>query len=460
MELNKSSSNDDNNKDLSSSEDSSAKRIKLEKEIENLKHTVKELQQKLKIAKLNNMKKSLNLNNAASTSNQVVSMNVDYELYKYGGLYCVHIFKNEYTIGLNSSWKQQKQNLFAIQLLKEGKKIMIGKWVMPMSVDMKQLLSEIPLNTTNDVIPFLQNCKYHCNCYMFRLQQYQELKSSVDNLNNCNVQPNVAYTLFIIELLNVYDKINESYANITIYLRYDSIHVRPTEIKLEITGSIKYDEQTEKLLRKSIKGFYYDNLQTAFDNILKDDNVQFTWTRVKKEDTILEINESSSSEDDLLSLYSSENEISRKRQKQSESQIKNKQKNKENNINNTLDQQDTNIKLQRQSSKKEIHTKASTSKPIKTAYSDRLSKVQTKTIKRRSRYTSSLNTFDIKLRPRRSTSKMVQNNTKIKPLSIRLQKIKNNHTSTPIRSDRQNLILFKRLPKLDISDIIDKEDTE
>lgn len=103
------------------------------------------------------------------------------------------------------------------------------------------------------------------------------------------MQPNVGYTLLIIELLNVYDKVDESYVNITIYLRYDSIHVRPTEIKLEIIGSIEYDEETEKQLRKSLKIFYSVDLRTAFDSILKDNNTQFTWTRMKKEDATLEI---------------------------------------------------------------------------------------------------------------------------------------------------------------------------
>lgn len=97
----------------------------------------------------------------------------------------------------------------------------------------------------------------------------------------------MGYTLLIIELLNVYDKINESYANITIYLHYNSKHVRPTEVKIEVTGIIEYDEQTVKKLRKSLKLFCTTDLQTAFDNILKDDNPQFTWKREKKTNTIL-----------------------------------------------------------------------------------------------------------------------------------------------------------------------------
>ncbi|XP_046827436.1 uncharacterized protein LOC124427980 [Vespa crabro] len=462
MELNKSSSNDNNNDIKSSSEDSSsAERIKLEKEIEDLKLTVRQLQQKLKIVKLNNIKENLisnSRNNFAGTSNQDVSTNVNYELYRYSGLYCVHSARNEYLIGFNSSWKEQKQNLFAIQLLKRGKKIQIGKWVMPMSVDINQLLSEVSLNTIYNIIPFVQNCKHHCNCYIFRLQQYQELKSSVDNLSNCNVQPNLGYTSFIIELLNVYDKINESYANITIYLCYDSKHVRPTEIKLEVTGSIKYDEQTEKQLRKSLKRFYSTNLQTAFDNILIDDNAQFTWTRVKKEDATLEINESSSSEYDLSNLETSQNKIYKRKRRRRVSQVKNKKKNKKDNINNKLDLQDTDRKIPKQSSQKEKYAEASTSKSMKIAHTHKLSKVQTKTVKSRSKNKSSLNNFTIGLRSEEkseSTSKMVQSKIKVKPLSIKLQNIMNNHTSTPIRSSKRNHTPFKELPKLDISDIVD-----
>lgn len=164
----------------------------------------------------------------------------------------------------------------------------------------------------------------------------------------------------------------------------------------------------------------------------------------------------------MLSSDTSEEEISKKRRKRKVSQRKNKNKNKKDNINNKLDQQNTNIKIQKQSSQKEIDTKASTSEPMETAHSHKLSKVQKKSIKKRSQYESSLHNFTIKLRSNEkleSTCKMAQRNIKIKPVSIRLQKMKNNHTSTPIPT-RQNHSPFEELPELDISDIIDKENIE
>lgn len=156
---------------------SGAEKIKLEKEIEDLKLTIKQLQQKLNITKLINMKKistSKSKDNLTVTSN--MPMNTDYEMWRYSGLYCMQSTDNGYVIGFNSSWKGQKQNLFVTELLKQDDKINIGKWVMPMSVDINQLLSEVPLDTMNNVIPFVKNCKRHCDCYMFRLQEYQAFK--------------------------------------------------------------------------------------------------------------------------------------------------------------------------------------------------------------------------------------------------------------------------------------------
>lgn len=99
-----------------------------------------------------------------------------------------------------------------------------------------------------------------------------------------------------------------------------------------------------------------------------------------------------------------------------------------------------------------MHTKASKSKSMETVYSRKSSRVQKTTVNT----TSFLDNLTIELRSKaksESTNKMVQNEIKIRPISIRLKKLEFDHTSTPIKPDRQNRYAFRNLPKWDISDI-------
>ncbi|XP_014602538.1 PREDICTED: uncharacterized protein LOC106786057 [Polistes canadensis] len=451
MESNKSSFDDKSNEDENLAEDASSdKRKKLEKEIEVLKDMVKQLQKKLKTVRLNNIKEGIkSQGKVGNTNKQVMSINLNHELYRYSGLYCAHTTATKQVIGFSSFWEQQKKNLYAIEFVKRSKKIQIGKWVMPMSVDIKQLLSEVTLDTKEDIVPFTRNCKMHVDCYMMRLQQYQQFKSFLDNLNNCNVQTNLGYTTFILELLHVYDKINESYACITIFLWYNSKNNRPNDIKFEVHGNIQYNTETEKELKKSLKVFYISDLITAFGKILQEDNAHFTWRREKKDDTISEIDESSDPKEneDSLSLEKSKNKIFKIRQKRTISLAKSAKRIKKDNVDKKLKQQDKNIKNPERPLQQEVHKEASTSKHMKNATSLKPSKIVRKQLKRP-------NNFTIQLRSQRklvNTSKMINNNVK---------KVESNITSTPKRLRAKKLTAVKELPQLDISDIVDEKNND
>lgn len=451
MESNKSSSDDKSNEDENLSKDASSdKRKKLEKEIEDLKDLVKQLQEKLKTVRLNNIKEGINnQNTVADTNKQVVPINLNHELYRYSGLYCAHTTATKHVIGFSLFWEQQKENLYAIEFVKLNRKIQIGKWVMPMSVDIKQLSSEVTLDTIADIVPFARNCKLHVDCYMMRLQQYQQFKSFLDNLNNCNVQTNLGYTTFILELSHVYDKINESYARITIFLWYNSKNNRPNEIKFEVHGNTQYKKETEKELTKSLKVFYKTDLITAFGKILQEDNAHFTWRREMKDDTISEIDESSDSkeDEDSLSLEKSKNKIFKTRQKRTISLAKSAKKIKKDNVDEKLKQQNKNVENPERPLQQEVHKEASTSKHMKNAISLKPSKIVRKKSKLQ-------NNFSIQLRSQRksvNTSKMINNKVK---------NVKSNVTSTPKRLHAKKLTSVEELPQLDISDIVDKKNNE
>lgn len=154
----------------------------------------------------------------------------------------------------------------------------------------------------------------------------------------------------------------------------------------------------------------------------------------------------------MLISETSQKKKYRKRRKRKVSQVKNEIKKKKDNINNKLEQQSTNVKSQKQLSQNEIHTEASTNKPMETAYSDKSSKVKTRTVNTR----SSVNNFTMELRTKsksESTNKMVQSEIQIKPISIRLKRLKFDHTSTPMQPNKNNRYTLRNLPKWDISEI-------
>ncbi|KAK2581268.1 hypothetical protein KPH14_008058 [Odynerus spinipes] len=433
MELSKSSSDIDDNNVTNLSEDaSSIKIIKLEKEIEDLENTVKQLKAKLNAVKFDD--------EGLTESNDAGPTDIKLELYKYSGLYCTVANKSEQVIAFNSASREQQENQCAIQFLKEGRKMKTGKWVMPMSVDINQLKNEIPLNNIRNLLHFVKNSKHYVDCYQSRSQQFQELKSSVGNLRFCDVHSNLGYTSVILELLNVHDKEENSYVNTTIYLWYNSKRARPTEIKIDIIGSTEYDREIQKELKKSVKVFQSMNLQTAFDNILTDNNKRFTWERIQK-DTALEIDECSSTEEDedweeySFHKKAQSRKISRKRRRQ-RLKKQNRKKKKEDNSD-ELKQQNANVKEANKPTSSQVSSK------IQSRRSD-------------SAYQSTLDKFAYNLsfkKKRKSDLEIAQKKYNIKPLSVTLNRINKKFTSTPIRSYPTGHTPFKVLPSFDISNI-------
>ncbi|XP_015173588.1 PREDICTED: uncharacterized protein LOC107064910 [Polistes dominula] len=419
---------------------SSNKRKELEKKIKDLRDVVKQLQEKLRVTRFKNIKGTNSQNTLVDKKKQIVPIDINHELYRYSGLYCAQVVATKFIIGFSSFLKHQEEK-FAIEFIFQNKTIRVGKWIMPMSVDMKQLLSEVSLNTVEDLHPFLRNCKLHVDSYIMRLQQYQTFKSYLDNLNNCNVQTNLGYSTFILELSQVYDKINESYVRITIFLWYNSKNNKPDDIKFEIHGNIKYKEETEKRLRKSLKVFYINDLITAFDKFLQEDNAQFTWKRENKNDTISETDVSSDSKEneDNLSSTRSPNKIFKTRRKRKRPLATTAKGIRKDNVDKILKQSNKNIKIPTQLLKQEVHKEANTSKQMKNVTSPKPSKI----VKKQSK----LPYFSIQLRSREkllNTSKIIDDKVK---------RIKSSVTSTPKRLRSRKLTSIEKLPQLDISDI-------
>lgn len=414
----------------------STKLLQLRKEVNDLKRIAEQLKMQLHTnqhasSNDNENKNSHESDQDRNSSNEEDSLlQIHLELYKFCGMYCMHASSNELVVGFNSSLTKESPR-YAVQFLKNEQHVQTGKWVMPMSVNMEQLKSEVLLDTVQSIIPFIKNCKHHIDCHDSRSRQYQELQSFVENLRNINVQQNLGSTCIVIELLNVNDKKNNCYFTVSIYLFYQSKRARPDEIKFEISGNVNYNTKETKELKKSFKVFRTNELKVAFMNILTEDNAQFVWERKEKSDDEFIADESDDMDKD-------EKKKERRKRVKKRLRKKSEEKKKKNDSNNTLSEEDM--------PPKRIKKPKSSQVPLRTERAIHINK---------STYQITLNKCAFKLRASQSKwemNKLVQSNFNIKPLSIKLSRLKM-CSSTPLRSNPNNRTPFKVLPSLDISNI-------
>lgn len=110
-------------------------------------------------------------------------LNIDSQLesvlYKYSGFYCVKYTKQECVFNFLSSNKCDKKNIFAVQILKDKEEIRIGKWLMPMPIDLNELMAKLSINELKDIPYFLTTCKHYIDCYFLRHKQFVALMVSL-----------------------------------------------------------------------------------------------------------------------------------------------------------------------------------------------------------------------------------------------------------------------------------------
>ncbi|XP_076766640.1 uncharacterized protein LOC143433244 [Xylocopa sonorina] len=167
---------------------------------------------------------------------------------------------------------------------------------MPMGIDLDDIVFDSPIDKLKNVPRFLKTCKHYIDCYSMRREQYTTLMSIVSCTKNCNLQTNIGYTLINLELTNVYNENNNAIIDIVIYLAYDINETRPCKIHVDSAVEKELDKKTRKHLQKSLCQFKSYDLSTAFENVL---NMKpFVWTKETDEDSLLQINSASESDDD------------------------------------------------------------------------------------------------------------------------------------------------------------------
>ena len=330
MEMSISNVNSNEKDSMKDRESADEMKNRLKKQIEKLKFIILQMEWSSDIVKFGKTKPAYESNIPDAPIDKDIyrvpniNIKLQSELYRYSGLYCVEFLHEQYIFKLSPLNRYDKKNTFAVQILNKKNVGTLGKWIMPMSVDLDDLISEFPISKLKNVPRFVRTCKHYIDCYMIRCQQFNALKDSVCEIQNCTLHTNLGYTCINLELTDVHDANNNVYINIILYLMYNIDEARPQKIEVDSKTGDELDISTKKQLKSSLKCFKMFDLETAFHKMLIKE--PFTWSRKNEEDSPLETNHLSSSDEggylQNFSFVRKKRLRLRKRQKKSEIKLK------------------------------------------------------------------------------------------------------------------------------------------
>ncbi|XP_020290893.1 uncharacterized protein LOC109858236 isoform X2 [Pseudomyrmex gracilis] len=275
---------------------------KLLRQIRELNSIIEQCKWSLETLRFKNVEGRLNepasLNVPSSLKNLPnVDVDLQNDLYRFAGLNCVNVHGNEVTFNfVSTSNEQEAKNKYAVQMFIKDGKGHLGKWVMPMSIDMSEILAKTPIDSLKNLNPFVRTCKHYIDCYTERQQQFLSLKH-VSNMQHFNLQSNTGYTKISLELYGVHDCENDKYINIVVYLQYHSDRTRPHKIEVETNDKNILSNDAKQRLKVCLKEFKLSDLPTAFERVLANDS-EFAWMRTDDSDSPLELHYSSDSDEE------------------------------------------------------------------------------------------------------------------------------------------------------------------
>ncbi|XP_003395017.1 uncharacterized protein LOC100644010 [Bombus terrestris] len=263
---------------------------KLKNQIHQLKSIILQIECSLDILKFGNIKcVHSNITKCLKTDEvQDINLQLESELYRYSGFHCVKFSKQEHVFNFSPLNKYDKNNVFAVQILNDQYKGILGKWVMPMGIDLHDVICDFPIHELKNVPHFLKICKQYIDCYFIRQEQYTTLMHNISHIKNCKLQTNLGYTQINLELMGVYNKNTDSYITIIIYLLYNINETRPYKIEIDSVTENGLHKEFKNHLESSLVCFKQFDLHTAFENIL--DMKVFAWAKEDNEDNSLDIN--------------------------------------------------------------------------------------------------------------------------------------------------------------------------
>ncbi|XP_050450561.1 uncharacterized protein LOC126851043 [Cataglyphis hispanica] len=327
MQALSSSANNDTNVEPADEDSTIAEKKKLLREIQELECIIQKCEWELETLRFANVEKHISESQSWETpsrSKEIPNVEVDLQndLYNFAGLRCVKFRRDEIVFNFTSTNERQKKDIYAIQIFIKDRKGHLGKWILPMSINVNDMLTKIPIDKLENITSFLKSCKHDIDCYIVRQEQFLSLKKHISHMKHCALQSNMGYTDIILELDSVHDTDNDRYINLIIYLLYHSDKARPYKINIDTMEKNKLNDDVRQRLKICLNEFKKTDLQTAFDKILTQKS-GFTWIQMNNHDSPLELNDTSSSSESLLiELQSARKKSLRKNKRRRELQKK------------------------------------------------------------------------------------------------------------------------------------------
>ncbi|XP_035738010.1 protein PFC0760c-like isoform X1 [Vespa mandarinia] len=216
-----------------------------------------------------------------SIKNKYTNINLRNDLYRFAGIYCVKSDK-PIVIEFSAGDKVTSNSLFSIEILQIDNQYKLGKWVMPLSIDLNDILSKYPLDNPNNLKSFLKSCKHYIDCYTYRRKQYYDLKNFLGDVINCSIDTCLGYTrihLHMSELQLI--ELSETY-NVTLFMAYKFNETFPYVISTEQRDDEPLSEEIIRNLNKYFKPLKKLNLRDAFEKMINN-NCYFHWPKISKD---------------------------------------------------------------------------------------------------------------------------------------------------------------------------------
>ncbi|XP_070162498.1 putative histone-lysine N-methyltransferase 1 [Polyergus mexicanus] len=202
-----------------------------------------------------------------------------YELYRFVGLRCREFDRNSRLVfEINNT--VTKNDPYAIEILiDENGRGKLGKWVLPMSTNVQEILSQYPIDNLNNVKHFLKSCKHHVDSYLCRLKQFEELQDLLSGIKNIRVTRTLGITLIEFVISEIKDIDSDKFYNVILYLYYESAAARPYKLSSDTDDNEKPSPILIKKLNKYFKPFLMENLSLAFLQI-SESQTKFVWPKI------------------------------------------------------------------------------------------------------------------------------------------------------------------------------------
>ncbi|KAK0175672.1 hypothetical protein PV327_009404 [Microctonus hyperodae] len=265
-------------------------KIKVKKQIHDLKKLISDIDFQLEITTFGEYKviDEFPSQNSDSTCKSQID-NIDdilqYELFQMSGIYCAKANENEYVFNFSSS--SSIKSPYSVKIFTENQTAQLENWVMPWGINIDNIVSETPLKQPKDIVAFLRNCKRNIDCHAERTKQFDHLKQSTLLIKNVRIDATLGYITILCYFLNIHDNSTNKNFDLIVRMHYGTGRVRPSVINFEWNLREKLSAQTIIKIKTFAKYFKTQSLSDAFKSIMEKPHPIYVWKAEEYDNSVL-----------------------------------------------------------------------------------------------------------------------------------------------------------------------------